>query len=64
MSNTLDVRSITWSDIIWLLGSVKCAIETREMLSYRMNRFRNVSETDIETLDRLLKELIDFRLGG
>jgi hypothetical protein len=63
MSNALDVRSMTWTDVIWLLNSVKCAVETREVFSHRMNRFRNVSETDIETLDRLLKELTDFRLG-
>jgi hypothetical protein len=53
---------MTWSDVIWLLNSVKCAVETREAFSHRMNRFRNVDETDIETLDRLLKELVDFRL--
>lgn len=63
MSDTFNVRSMTWSDLVWLINSVKCAIETRETFSHRMSRFRNVSETDIETLDRLLKELVAFRSG-
>lgn len=61
MSGTFNVRSMTWSDLVWLVNSAKCAIETRETFSYRMCLFREVHETDIETLDRLLKELTAFR---
>jgi hypothetical protein len=55
---------MTWSEIVWVISSIKCAIETRETFAYRINSFRDVDETDIETLDRLLKELVAFRSGA
>lgn len=53
---------LTYRDVRSIVATVHHSLEVSETFSARMCLFREVDETDIQTLDRLIEELRVLRL--